>query len=100
MVKKAKKAANFTSIKMVKYRTIETTRGTKTKLLKVSPSKLDRVDRQSQGSPSKASSSYLHSEFHASDEAHSIPSIIQIPKQKVTKSSCMKCILKQIIDPK
>ena len=94
MVKKVKRVAASTSVKMVKYRTMETTRGTRTKLLKLTPSRQNQMDRALQGSPSKVQSLGLAAQFDQEssssqcDEDHGIPPI-QFPKHKVSDISCL-----------
>lgn len=84
---KGKKVVPSTTVKMVKYKTIETTRGTKTKLVKLPPFKKHKEDKSSQGSSSKSKSSVLHGQPYEDapsyqyDEDNDIP--FQTPKHKV-----------------
>ena len=93
MTKKARKVVTSTLVKKVEYRTIQTTRGMKTKLMKISPSKEVKGYTSIQGTPTKSSLSHLHtplfsgSPFDTDDLDHSsVP--FKLPKNKVIHISC------------
>lgn len=89
MVKQGKKMPVARKANLVVYKTVETTRGTKTKLLKIKPSKQYHLPRSTQNSPSKVTSSSTAQQLVEEcslpqfDDDYSMPDPFQIPKHKV-----------------
>ena len=101
MTKKARKVVTSTPVKKVEYRIIQTTRGMKTKLRKMSLSKEVKGDTSLQGSPTKSSSSRLGtslfsgSPFDTDDLDHaSVP--FKLPKNKVSHISCLIYVVQSV----
>lgn len=92
MAKKGKKAVTSIPVKKVEYKIIQTTRGPKTRLLKLSPSKVTRRNISVQGSPSKSSPSkpcrpeFDNSSMNANMFEDFTPPVRR-PKQKVVQVS-------------